>query len=68
MIKVCKKFFELKSIHDSDTLFNVESIVCFIFSISYTVPEILKRKLKENTKKMVLQKTLCLTEYHLFCS
>ena len=48
-------------------LFNSEFIDCFVFPISYTVLEIIEKKLKTH-QKMVLQKTLYLTEYHLFFS
>ena len=38
------------------------------FSLSFTVPELIKKKTKKKHKKMVLQKTLYLTEYNLFFS
>ena len=47
--------------------FYVESIGCFVSLISYAVTEMIEKK-NLNTKKMVLQKTLYLTEYHLFCN
>ena len=46
---------------------NTESIDCFIFSISYTFPEIItKRFLKKHKEKVY--KTIYLTEFHLFFS
>ena len=51
MIKVCNKLFKRKVINDFDAFFKVESIHFFVFSISYTVPEIiLKNIFKINTK------------------
>ena len=68
MIKGCKQFFKQKAIHDFDAFFNKESIDCFVFSISYTVPKIIGKNYWKTRKKMVLQITLYLTEYHLFFS
>ena len=67
MIKGCKIFFKRKAMHDNNAVLNLESIHFFVFSISYTISEIIK-KLKKNTKKIVLQKTSHLSTYHLFFS
>ena len=42
-------------------VFNAESIDYFVFTISYTIHWIILKK-----QKKALQKTLYLTEYHLF--
>ena len=47
MIKGRKKLFKQKVIHNFNSLFNAESIDCFVFSISYIVPETIKKKLKK---------------------
>ena len=57
-----KKLFKRKIIHDFNAFLTQNPLI--VFSISYTVPEIIKKK----HEKMVLQKTLYSTEYHLFFS
>ena len=51
MLKRCKNFFKRKAIHDYDAFLNAKPIECF-FSISYTVPEIIKKPKKEHEKNV----------------
>ena len=43
MIKGCGKLFKRKAIHDFDVFFNAKPIDCFVFSVSYKVPEVIKK-------------------------
>ena len=52
-MKGCKKFSKRKKIHNFDAFFNAESIESFVFSISYTVPEIIFKKLKKLRKNLI---------------
>ena len=52
MIKGCKKIFKREAKHGFNAFFNAEFIECFVFLISYTVPEIIKRtRIKSFYKK-----------------
>ena len=62
-MKWYEKFLKPKEKHNFHVFFNAESIDCF--SISYTLPEIIEKNLKENTKKMVLQNNLYLPKHFL---
>ena len=52
MIKRCKKIFKRKEIHDFDAIFYAKLVDCFVFWISYTIPEIIEK----NTKKWFYKK------------
>ena len=55
--KSCKKLFKRRETHDFDAFLNAESINCSVFSVSYTIPEIIEEKYSKKHEKMVLQKT-----------
>ena len=69
MIKGYTKIFKPKAIHDFDALFNAKSIECFVFSISYTVPEIIFKKLEKTRKvlKYLLAVKLFYKKRQLLC-